>query len=298
MFSSLWVVLASAILLPAPVIAQKIPDAAKAARVLATYRIPYRLTETQHLMVRAKLNGKGPFNFIVDTGAPMLFVANDVAKKLNVTPDKAKMGTVERLELEGGAVLTKIPARIEDPMQLRGMNAMGLAGAKLDGILGYNVLARFRMEIDLTQTSMVWHHLDYTPPLAVPIVLDPKEAEKPTAGMANMERMANMASMLMRKRSEPTLRQRGFIGVELKDEANGVTIQAVLPESPAAQAGLTAGDRILMVTLPDKSVKSVRSSQELTELTANIIAGKVLRFQVEKEGTKREVIVTAGKGGV
>ena len=32
-----------------------------------TYQVPYRLTDTQHILVRAKINGQGPFNFIVDT---------------------------------------------------------------------------------------------------------------------------------------------------------------------------------------------------------------------------------------
>src|SRR5436305_2039231 len=31
--------------------------------------VPYRLTDTQHVLVRAKINGKGPLNFILDTGA-------------------------------------------------------------------------------------------------------------------------------------------------------------------------------------------------------------------------------------
>ena len=51
-----------------------------------SYEIPYKLTATNHIMVRLKLNGKGPFNFIVDTGAPALFVATKVAKKAGTEP--------------------------------------------------------------------------------------------------------------------------------------------------------------------------------------------------------------------
>ena len=43
--------------------------------------VPFKLTDTQHVMVRVKINGKGPFNFIVDTGAPIMFVATPVGKK-------------------------------------------------------------------------------------------------------------------------------------------------------------------------------------------------------------------------
>ena len=46
-----------------------------------TYEVPYRLTDTKHVMVRVKLNGKGPFNFIIDTGAPALILTEATAKK-------------------------------------------------------------------------------------------------------------------------------------------------------------------------------------------------------------------------
>ena len=55
-------------------------------------------------MVRAKINGKGPFNFILDTGAPALFVATEVAKKAGVEPDKKGWGTFDSFEIEGGVV--------------------------------------------------------------------------------------------------------------------------------------------------------------------------------------------------
>jgi hypothetical protein len=114
--------------------------------VLKSYRIPYRLTDTNHVMVRVKLNGKGPFNFIIDTGAPALFVATDVAKKLGVKPDKSGWGTFDRFEIEGGAIEKKAKGRVETPFQLEGMNALGIAGDNLHGIIGYNLLARYRME--------------------------------------------------------------------------------------------------------------------------------------------------------
>ncbi len=40
--------------------------------------VPYRLTVPKHILVRAKINGKGPYNFILDTGAPALFVSTKV----------------------------------------------------------------------------------------------------------------------------------------------------------------------------------------------------------------------------
>jgi hypothetical protein len=39
--------------------------------------VPYRNTDTNHALVRVRVNGKGPFNFLVDTGAPLLIISTD-----------------------------------------------------------------------------------------------------------------------------------------------------------------------------------------------------------------------------
>src|SRR5436305_2886052 len=74
-----------------------------------TYRIPYKLADTQHILVRAKLNGKGPYTFIMDTGTPELFVAKDTAQKLGIVSDKNSEATIDKLEIEGGAAVPGIP---------------------------------------------------------------------------------------------------------------------------------------------------------------------------------------------
>ena len=43
------------------------------------------------------------------------------------------------------------------------MNALGLPGETIDGILGFTILARFRLEIDPTQDRMTWTRLDAEP---------------------------------------------------------------------------------------------------------------------------------------
>ena len=49
-----------------------------------TYQVPYRMTNFNHFMVRAKINGQGPFNFIVDTGAPAMFIATKPAEQIGL----------------------------------------------------------------------------------------------------------------------------------------------------------------------------------------------------------------------
>lgn len=185
---------------------------------LPSYRIPYRLTDTRHLLVRAKLNGKGPFNFIIDTGAPAVFVAKDTASKAGVAARADGWATVANLEIEGGAVVRQISARLDDPTQLTGMNSLGLAGVHIDGILGYNLLARFRMEIDLTQSHMVWTPVKAL--LAKIASLEQLTGGKPftpTKGMTQMDSMAKLAATMIKKlHSETTVR--GFLGIEFAPE--------------------------------------------------------------------------------
>jgi predicted aspartyl protease len=71
--------------------------------------VPYRLTQTNHYLVRVRINGKGPFNFLVDTGAPALYVGTEIAAKIGLEPSKTSFWTdVDRFDIEGGAVLRHV----------------------------------------------------------------------------------------------------------------------------------------------------------------------------------------------
>src|SRR5262249_20052683 len=92
-----------------------------------SFLVPYHLTDTNHFLGRVRINGKGPFNFLVDSGAPALFLASETAKKVGIKPDTDSFFTpIDRLDIEGGAQLSNLKARIEDIFQLVGMNALGL----------------------------------------------------------------------------------------------------------------------------------------------------------------------------
>ena len=154
------------------------PAPASDPQIGRSFQVPYRLTDTNHFLVRARINGKGPFNFLVDSGAPALFISTETAKKIGLKPAPDDFWTpVDRLDLEGGSRLTGLKARVEDPFQLVGMNALGLPGASIDGILGFTILARFRLEIDLTKDRMTWTRLDHDP--RDPPVPPHKPGEKP-----------------------------------------------------------------------------------------------------------------------
>ncbi|MCI0703800.1 MAG: PDZ domain-containing protein [Planctomycetia bacterium] len=254
------------------------------------YEIPYRLTDTKHIMVRVKINGKGPFNMVVDTGAPAIFIPKTVAKKANV---KAKEKEKEKglvdfdsFEIEGGLKVEKAKGRVEDLVQLDGMNGLGLAGVELHGVIGYNVLARYRIEYDLTADKLVFEPLPkFDPPPLVPL------GGKGGTDIQSMGPMVKMlAAMLGIKPNFETV-PRGFTGLEFKEADGKVTIQSVLPGSPAEKAGLKAGDVITSV----KTV-SIDSGKDLTRALAKAGVGTKWRFYITRGGKEQEIVVELGKG--
>ena len=266
------------------------------AQPAPSYRVPYRLTETQHLLVRAKVNGKGPFNFIVDTGAPALYLSPDAAKKAGLTAGKDGWAPVQRLELEGQVVLEKVEARLEEPPQLTGMNAMGLAGARLDGIFGYTILSRFRMEIDLSQPAMRWTPVPYQPkPLVGLEELSGKKPLPPNPNAGMLQMVARLASVLFARAPEGPPAYRGLLGFELVAEPEAVRVGAVLVGSPAAAAGLHAGDRILRAGAGAAVPAPVKTPDDLLK-TAGLEPDQELVLEVEREGKPVRITLRAAKG--
>src|SRR5262249_31906819 len=87
-----------------------------------SFQVPYRTTIPKHIVVRVKINGKGPFNFILDTGAPAMFIATKVGKLAGLKNGPDGWAVMDKLEIEGGIVLEKAQGRVETPFQLEGMN--------------------------------------------------------------------------------------------------------------------------------------------------------------------------------
>jgi len=269
---------------------EKKPDDPPKKKAGKTYQVPYLLTDTQHVMVRAKINGKGPFNFIVDTGAPALFVATAVAKKIGIEGDKKNWTTLDRFELEGGVVQEKVKCRVETPFQIEGMNALGLPGVELHGIMGYTALARYKMEFDFTRDKMTWLELDFDPPQPKAVMVKGKEGDA-MAGLEMLGGMMKFLGALAGIRPAPPPVPRGFVGIELAEAGGMVTVKGVLKDGPAAKAGLKAGDRIEQVKDND-----VASFADVVRHLANVTVGQSVRFRIVRGDEKLEINVKAGEG--
>jgi membrane-associated protease RseP (regulator of RpoE activity) len=251
-----------------------------------TIQVPYRLTATQHVLVRAKINGKGPYNFILDTGAPALFVSTAVGKKLGLTADKGGWATLDKFTLEGGATVTKAKTRIEDPFQLEGMNGLGLAGAHLDGIIGYNILARFRIEFDFTQDKLGFTPLNFDPPPPQGL-----GGEAATGGLDTMAAIMKFVGRFLGQKAEPEIILPGFFGLQLADEKDGLQVKNVLAKGPAALAGLQAGDRISQL-----QGTKVASAADFRQQASKLRAGVTAKVTLVRQDETKEVAVQLGKG--
>lgn len=252
-----------------------------------TFQVPFRLTDTKHVLVRVKINGKGPYNLILDTGAPALFLATAICTKLGITADGQNWGTFDRVELEGGVVLEKFRGRVEDPFQLEGMNGLGLAGVTLHGIIGYTVLARYRIELDFTKDKMTWTRLDFEPP--APLGLGGKGGAP--GGLDAVGGLMKMMGSLLGLGKRPDPKPRGFLGVELRHDDGTVAVAAVLGDGPAAAAGLKPGDRLTHV-----AGKAVASLDEVRKLAARVLAGEDVDVKVSRGGATKTLRIKAGEG--
>jgi serine protease Do len=87
---------------------------------------------------------------------------------------------------------------------------------------------------------------------------------------------------------------RAFLGVTVEaareGERGGAVVREVTPDSPAAQAGLKAGDAIVKV-----GDKDVRDPDDLVAAVARHKPGEKLNFHVVREGQERDLSVTLGE---
>ena len=107
------------------------------------------------ILVNVSANGKGPFQFAIDTGTSTTAITAELAKRLGVTGSPVgpvttggahaavKAGMLKSF-MVGGAKTENMPVVIADFFA-----ALSEAvGAKLDGIVGYNFLRNYKVVID------------------------------------------------------------------------------------------------------------------------------------------------------
>ena len=120
--------------------------------------LPIRLLNN-HVYVQARVNGKGPYTFIVDTGGHTL-IAPRVAKEagLQVFGEGSSSGAGEKTATLGFARYREValgPVRLTDqPAFITDIYDPSIEGIPVDGMVGFELFARFAVQLDYGARTM------------------------------------------------------------------------------------------------------------------------------------------------
>ncbi len=110
--------------------------------------IPFNLEENI-ILVKGNVNGRGPYTFIVDTGATETVITPSTAERIGIPSmpwgSDQRVGTVESISL-GEAMAKNLRVYIFDPPQALTLRLD--SGIDYQGILGFNFLSQFLISID------------------------------------------------------------------------------------------------------------------------------------------------------
>ena len=120
-----------------------------------------------------------------------------------------------------------------------------------------------------------------------------EEMQEASREVAELARKASAEALEMKLR-HPAFSRAG-IGVVLgPDEAAGVAVVAITPDSPAAKAGLRAGDRLLVLngqTLDGES--ATRRLEQVHEAVSQLEDGQEIGVDYQRDGKRRHVELQA-----
>ena len=138
----------------------------------------------------------------------------------------------------------------------------------------------------ITNPRMLWQPLRYVPP--EPAALGDVGAP---AGLNALGGVLKFLGMLLGKKPQTEVVLRGFLGLNLEDSNQAVVVKAVLPKSPAAEAGVITGDIIRSF-----QGQVVTSTTNLQSLALQVVQGQAVKLDVVRNGTAKTIQIQAGKG--
>jgi membrane-associated protease RseP (regulator of RpoE activity) len=239
--------------------------------------VPFDLLQTKHIVVQVRINGKGPYRVIFDTGAPVSLINSRTARETNLLPKNAPQPL---FNLFGPAAQTSM-----NTLEIAGLKARSVPVIVMDhptvemisrvlgpveGILGFPFFARYKMTLDYQAKRLTFAPSSFEPPdILQTLVADLLGGEKP---ITKFLAPAGLWGLRVDKKSD--------------DEASGVTINEVWPGGAAAVAGLRAGDRLL--ALDGRWTDSVA---DCYAAAGYVKPGTEIRIVIERQGKEIEVSI-------
>ncbi len=256
----------------------KARDAEKAKPVV----VPFRMLPTNHMLVRAKINGKGPYHLIFDLGAPITLLGNKASEESGVVEAGAPRSflfgmrgeaDIDKLEA-GGLTATRLPVIVFDHPILGALGEM--IDERIDGIMGFTLFARYRTTIDYQAKRMTFVPVDY----------EVRDLMKELP-----ERMLGPKVAKERVLAPP-----GVWGIRLGKpegglDAPGVPVTRVDDGSPAQRGGLRAGD--VLTTLDGRWTTSIH---DVFAAAADVDPGRDAQIVILRDGKEVTLTIAPGEG--
>jgi PDZ domain/Aspartyl protease len=238
-----------------------------------------------HFTVQVRVNGKGPYRLIFDTGAPVVLLSNRIAKEcdlLKAAPRRAAgvplmmPGQVRVDSLQIGDLKTDdVAAFVVDHPTVK---AIADVFGPIDGIVGFPVFARYRTAVDYQARRLTFSPNGYKPADVLQTLMTTVLAEgRDRKGRPTVLAPAAQWGLQVRKAAD--------------DEDPGVTVADVLAESAAARAGVRAGDRLL--TIDGRWTDSVA---DCFRAAAGVKPGQTVELSLRRGGRDITLSVTPADG--
>ena len=227
-----------------------------------------------HIAVQVRVNGKGPFRLVLDTGSPLTFISTRTARELGLlaapSPQKKQAPPALGGLTMGGQVTLKSMAVGDTEVKDLGalildhpiVEALGGFVGRLDGIVGFSFFARFHTTIDYLNGRVAFEPVSYVPQDI----------------MGSMMTRLFGGTQQARVIAPPTL---WGMAVAATPQNDGVQVTKVYISGAAAAAGFQPGDRITL--LDDRWTDTVNDLYEAASLAAanQPVVVKVMRGDKE-----------------
>jgi membrane-associated protease RseP (regulator of RpoE activity) len=248
--------------------------------------VPFEMLASNHMVVRAKINGEGPYRLVFDLGSPVILLGGSAAESSRSIPKSAPRSFLFGTRGEGkirtlkiGDLETKdLPVIVMDHPALKALG--GALGKPLDGIVGYTFFAHYRTTIDYKEKTLTF----------VPVDFEVRDLVK------------DLQARMMGPKTAKTrvVAPRGLFGLTVAampgddDRASsGVTITDVRENSPAASAGARVGD--ILTTLDGRWTTSVADAYAAAAAVAPG-TGQGATLGVLRDGRELTLTVTPVEG--
>jgi hypothetical protein len=246
--------------------------------------VPFNLLSTGHMTVQVKINGKGPYTLIFDTGAPMSIVNNRLAREAELLKGKpvvlfapfGSRGEVKVKDFEvGGQKATDIKVAVMDhpTVELFSRNF-----GRIDGIVGFPFFARYKVTIDYQKKTLTFAPGTYNPPDVMQAMLK---------AMLAPEAQGDQAKVLSGG---------AILGFSAREETKGdsriLVVDKTVPGGAAEAGGLKSGDRLALF-----NKRWTDSRHDLLEAMGGIRPGEKNTVVVEREG-KAVTLTLVGAPGI